>query len=62
PRALSRALGDLLARPELRSALSAAGARRARARYGWRRIAEQTESVYRNLAGGRLGALAAAGG
>ncbi|KAA9376904.1 glycosyltransferase family 1 protein [Microbispora cellulosiformans] len=62
PRALSRALGDLLARPALRSALSAAGARRARARYGWSRIAEQTESVYRNLAGGRLGALAAAGG
>ncbi|WP_405086556.1 glycosyltransferase [Microbispora sp. NBC_01389] len=62
PRALSRALGDLLARPGLRSALSAAGARRARACYGWSRIAEQTESVYRNLAGGRLGVLAAAGG
>ncbi|MEU6411860.1 glycosyltransferase [Microbispora sp. NPDC046933] len=62
PRALSRALGDLLARPELRAALSAAGARRARARYGWPRIAEQTESVYRNLAGGCLGTLAAAGG
>ncbi|MGI5155282.1 glycosyltransferase [Microbispora sp. CA-102843] len=62
PRALSRTLGDLLARPNLRAALSAAGARRARARYGWPRIAEQTESVYRNLAGGCLGTLAAAGG
>ncbi|MBE3008045.1 glycosyltransferase [Microbispora sp. NEAU-D428] len=62
PRALSRELGDLLARPGLRAALSAAGARRARARYGWPRIAEQTESVYRNLAGGCLGTLAAAGG
>jgi glycosyltransferase involved in cell wall biosynthesis len=62
PRALSRALGALLARPHLRAALSAAGARRARTRYGWPRIAEQTESVYRNLAGGCLGTLAAAGG
>ncbi|XVQ84144.1 glycosyltransferase [Microbispora siamensis] len=62
PRALSRELGDLLARPDLRAALSAAGARRARARYGWPRIAEQTESAYRNLAGGCLGTLAAAGG
>ncbi|GGO15807.1 glycosyltransferase [Microbispora bryophytorum] len=62
PSALSRALCDLLVRPGLRAALSAAGARRARARYGWPRIAEQTESVFRNLTGGRLGALAAAGG
>ncbi|WP_169986728.1 glycosyltransferase [Microbispora sp. H10836] len=62
PRALSRALVDLLTRPDLRAALSAAGARRARARYGWPRIAEQTESVYRNLAGGCLRTLAAAGG
>ncbi|MEU8175880.1 glycosyltransferase [Microbispora hainanensis] len=62
PRALSRALSDLLTRPRLRAALSASGARRAAARYGWPRIAEQTESVYRNLAGGCLGTLAAAGG
>ncbi|WP_169947940.1 glycosyltransferase [Microbispora sp. H11081] len=62
PRALSRALADLLTRPGLRAALSAAGVRWARARYGWPGIAEQTESVYRNLAGGRLGALAAAEG
>ncbi|WP_182900324.1 glycosyltransferase [Microbispora sp. H10830] len=62
PRALSRALCDLLIRPGLRAALSAAGARRARARYGWPRIAEQTESVYRNLVGGCLRTLAAAGG
>ncbi|ETK31514.1 glycosyltransferase [Microbispora sp. ATCC PTA-5024] len=62
PRALARALCDLLARPALRAALSAAGVRRARARYGWPRVAEQTESVYRNLIGGRLGSLAAAGG
>ncbi|WP_218671209.1 hypothetical protein [Microbispora sp. GKU 823] len=57
-----RALGDLLTRPGVRAALSAAGVRRARARYGWPRIAEQTESVYRNLVGGCLGTLAAAGG
>ncbi len=62
PRALSRALCDLLIRPGLRAALSAAGARRARARYGWPRLAEQTESVYRNLVGGCLRTLAAAGG
>ncbi|MEZ0075711.1 glycosyltransferase [Planotetraspora sp. GP83] len=62
PRALSRALRDVLARPDLRAALSAAGVRRARARYGWPRVAAQTESVYRNLARGRLDRLAAAGG
>ncbi|MBP2703065.1 glycosyltransferase [Microbispora sp. RL4-1S] len=62
PAALSPVLCDLLARPELRGALSTAGVRRARARYGWPRVAERTESVYRELVGGRLGRLTTAGG
>ncbi|GIH72874.1 glycosyltransferase [Sphaerimonospora thailandensis] len=55
PRALSRVLRDVLSRPDLRAALSAAGPRRARARYGWPRVAAQTESVYRTLIGERVG-------
>ncbi|MEW9533554.1 glycosyltransferase [Microbispora sp. NPDC049125] len=62
PRALSRALCDLLDRPELRAALSAAGVRRARSRYGWPLVAAQTESVYRDMVGERLDGVAAAGG
>lgn len=57
PRALSRVLRDVLARPDLRAALSAAGPRRARARYGWPRVAAQTEAVYRTLIGERTGRL-----
>jgi glycosyltransferase involved in cell wall biosynthesis len=62
PQALARALNDVLAQDALREMLGAAGARRARARYGWARLAADTESLYRNLIGGRLGRLAAAGG
>ncbi|GII63006.1 glycosyl transferase [Sphaerisporangium krabiense] len=62
PRLLAAVLRDLLARPELRAALGASGVRRARSRYGWPRVAAQTESVYRSLIGDRLGRLAAAGG
>ncbi|MEU1881541.1 glycosyltransferase [Streptosporangium sp. NPDC020072] len=62
PYALARALNDLLARQGLRERLAAAGVRRARERYGWPRIAAQTESVYQALISGRLDRLAVAEG
>ncbi|WP_336208797.1 glycosyltransferase [Nonomuraea sp. LPB2021202275-12-8] len=62
PRALARALRDILDNPDRRRALGAAGARRARERYGWPRIAEQTEAVYTQVIDGRLCRLAALGG
>ncbi|MFI7107848.1 glycosyltransferase [Nonomuraea sp. NPDC050227] len=62
PRALARALRDVLADPGRRAALGAAGARRARERYGWSRIAEQTEAVYTQVIDGKLCRLAALGG
>jgi glycosyltransferase involved in cell wall biosynthesis len=49
PAALASALGQLLADPAQRSALGAAGVDRARRRYSWRRVAAQTEAVYRRL-------------
>src|SRR5690606_16752458 len=55
PRAVSRALREVLSRPGLRAALAAAGPRRARARYGWPQVAAQTESVYRTLIEDRVG-------
>ncbi|MGW0197854.1 glycosyltransferase [Nonomuraea sp. NPDC003201] len=51
PQALARALKDLLDAPERATELGAAGARRARQRYGWSRVAEQTEAVYRAVLG-----------
>ncbi|MFI6599396.1 glycosyltransferase [Nonomuraea sp. NPDC050536] len=55
PVALARAVRGLLADPARRRALGAAGARRAHLRYGWPRIAEQTEAVYeRVISGGSL--------
>ncbi|MET8158148.1 glycosyltransferase [Sphaerisporangium sp. NPDC005289] len=62
PRALAGVLRDLLARPDVRASMADAGVRRARSRYGWPRVAAQTESVYRSLIGDRLDRLAAAGG
>ncbi|MEU8381575.1 glycosyltransferase [Streptosporangium sp. NPDC048865] len=62
PRALTRMLNDLLTRPDLRETIGAAGARRARARYGWPQVALRTESVYRTLISGRLDRFAAAEG
>ncbi|MBB4917244.1 glycosyltransferase [Streptosporangium saharense] len=62
PYALARALNDLLARRALRERLAATGVRRARERYGWPRVAAQTESVYQALISGRLGRLAVAEG
>ncbi len=62
PQALARSLNDLLNRPDLRETIGTAGARRARARYGWPHVALRTESVYRNLISGRLDRFAAAEG
>ncbi|MGI5289600.1 glycosyltransferase [Nonomuraea polychroma] len=62
PRALARALKDLLGDPDKRARLSAAGARRARERYGWPHVAEQTETVYTQVIDGKLCGLAALGG
>jgi D-inositol-3-phosphate glycosyltransferase len=50
PDLLARALAELLADPARRAALGAAGARRARRRYGWDRIARATLEVYAGLA------------
>ncbi|MFI9841712.1 glycosyltransferase [Nonomuraea sp. NPDC051941] len=62
PRALARALSDVLDHPGKRAALAAAGARRARDRYGWARVAELTEAVYTQAVNGTVGRLAALGG
>ncbi|MFI7702567.1 glycosyltransferase [Nonomuraea sp. NPDC049480] len=62
PRALARALKDVLGDPGKRTQLGAAGARRARERYGWPNVAERTEAVYTQVINGRLCGLAALGG
>ncbi|MFC5828544.1 glycosyltransferase [Nonomuraea insulae] len=62
PRALARALRDVLGSPERRAVLGAAGARRARERYSWPRVAELTEGVYTQVIDGKVGQLAALGG
>jgi D-inositol-3-phosphate glycosyltransferase len=49
PRLLAAAVAELLADPGRRAALGAAGARRARRRYGWDRIAGSTMEVYAGL-------------
>ncbi|QYJ16908.1 D-inositol 3-phosphate glycosyltransferase [Rubrobacter xylanophilus DSM 9941] len=49
PEALARALRSLLEDPARRTAFGEAGIRRARSRYGWPRVAEQTLEVYRSL-------------
>ncbi|MBX5470276.1 MAG: glycosyltransferase [Thermoleophilaceae bacterium] len=53
PRRLAEALRALLADPERAAGLGAAGAVRARERYGWARVAAATLSVYAQLAGVR---------
>src|SRR4051812_45866341 len=50
PRALAGALRSLLDDPARRAALGEAGARRARQRYGFDRIARSTRAVYRDVA------------
>jgi glycosyltransferase involved in cell wall biosynthesis len=62
PRALARALKDVLGDPDKRARLGAAGARRARERYGWPNVAERTEAVYTQVIGGKVCGLAALGG
>ncbi|MEV0621523.1 glycosyltransferase [Nonomuraea sp. NPDC050404] len=62
PRALARALKEVLGNPALRVALGAAGARRARERYGWPSVAESTEAVYTQVIDGKVCRLAALGG
>ncbi len=49
PDRLAAALRSLLADPELRASLGAAGVRRARSRYGWARIADATLEAYASL-------------
>jgi glycosyltransferase involved in cell wall biosynthesis len=49
PGLVADAVAGLLADPERRAALGAAGARRARRRYGWDRIARGTLEVYAGL-------------
>jgi D-inositol-3-phosphate glycosyltransferase len=49
PGLVAEAVAGLLADPERRAALGAAGARRARRRYGWDRIARSTLEVYAGL-------------
>ena len=49
PDVLAEVLGDLLPDTARLRALGAAGARRARARYSWDRVAAQTVSAYRDL-------------
>ncbi|WP_409473711.1 glycosyltransferase [Streptomyces sp. HC307] len=46
PEALARSVADLLARPEAREACGAAGRRRVLRRYGWGRVAAETEAAY----------------
>jgi len=46
PRLLAEAIAGLLAAPERRATLGATGARRARRRYGWDRIAGSTLELY----------------
>ncbi|MFG6195184.1 glycosyltransferase [Nonomuraea sp. JJY05] len=61
-RALARALSDVLDHPGRRAELAAAGALRARERYGWPRVAELTEAVYTQVIDGTVCRLAALGG
>ena len=55
PDALARALGDLLADDVRRAAYGRAGRARALEHYDWRRIVEETETVYRSRAAAAAG-------
>jgi D-inositol-3-phosphate glycosyltransferase len=54
PELLAATVAGLLADPERRAGLGAAGSHRARRRYGWDRIAGSTLDVYRGLPAGAL--------
>jgi glycosyltransferase involved in cell wall biosynthesis len=56
PADLARALNALLADPQRIAALGSAGASRARARYGWERIARSTRTAYLDLVRSRFAA------
>jgi D-inositol-3-phosphate glycosyltransferase len=60
PDALAEALRDLLDQPALRGRLGRAGARRARERYGWDRVAAATEDSYASVLADRGGRTAMA--
>jgi glycosyltransferase involved in cell wall biosynthesis len=63
PAALAQRLRELLADPGRLAAIGSAAAARARSRYGWSRIASETESLYRRvLAGAEAPAATAPGG
>ena len=49
PEALAGALARLLGDPELRADMGRAGARRARSRYSWERVAADNEKAYRSV-------------
>ena len=49
PDRLAAALREILSQPDLRARLGREGARRARARYGWKRVADATLAVYAPL-------------
>jgi glycosyltransferase involved in cell wall biosynthesis len=54
PGAVAAALRRLLDHPDLARRLGAAGAERARARYGWESVARATSAVYREVAAREL--------
>ncbi|MBD0290855.1 MAG: glycosyltransferase [Thermoleophilia bacterium] len=62
PDRLAEALRGLLADPELRARLGRAGAERARSRYSWGDVAEETLEVYRRLRASRRVARVGVGG
>jgi glycosyltransferase involved in cell wall biosynthesis len=63
PAALAQRLRELLADPARLAAIGSAAAARARSRYGWNRIAVETELLYRQvLAGEGTPATSAPGG
>jgi glycosyltransferase involved in cell wall biosynthesis len=57
PGLVASAIAELMDDPERRAALGAAGARRARRRYGWDRIARSTLEVYARLAADQFAAV-----
>jgi glycosyltransferase involved in cell wall biosynthesis len=63
PLALAQRLRELLADPGRLAAIGSAAAARARARYGWSRVASETELLYRRvLAGAETPAATVPGG
>ncbi|MDQ0616608.1 glycosyltransferase [Arthrobacter globiformis] len=56
PEAIAKAIGTLLASPDLRAKLGRAGERRAKARYSWSRVAAETEKAYQLAIAGSVDA------